>query len=39
MFQRLLIALAQLKTGNTSQNLLIEIDVLCIKEKKVLNSL
>ena len=41
MLQRLLITLAQVKAGNTSENLLNEIRqiyILCIKQKKLLKK-
>ena len=42
MFQRLPIALAKVKAGNTSENVLKEIRqiiILCIKLKKLLRSI
>ena len=42
MLQRLSISLAQVKAGNTYENLLNELDkshILCIKQKKLLKSI
>ena len=38
MLQRLPIALAQVKAGNTSENLLNQMRQICIKQKKQYNE-